>query len=131
MQVDGLLLQRPPQPFDEDIVEVSSPIVHSYFDVSLCQRRNPDCARLLAALVCSHYLWLAISSDCHQIQKLVFDGDVGDVAAPNLIGPRDGELPQRVWINALLWVLLAGVRPLVGGLQPHDVHQATHALPPG
>ena len=28
MQVNGLLLQRPPQPFDEDIVEVSSPTVH-------------------------------------------------------------------------------------------------------
>ena len=28
MQVNGLLLQRPSQPFDEDIVEVSSPTVH-------------------------------------------------------------------------------------------------------
>ena len=84
-----------------------------------------------------HYLWLAISGDsllqrlntkagiqrigkppsqnlagrpihdCHQIQKAVLDGDVGDVAAPNLIGPRDCELPQQVWINAVLWVLLA------------------------
>ena len=28
MQVDGLLLQRPPQPLNEDIVEVSPPTVH-------------------------------------------------------------------------------------------------------
>ena len=114
----------------------------------------------MAALVRIHYLWLAISGDsllqrlntkagiqrigklpsqnladrpihdCHQIQKAVLDEDVGDVAAPNLIGPRDCELPQKVWINAVLWVLLAGVRPLVDGLQPHDVHQATHTVPP-
>ena len=48
---------------------------------------------------------------------------IRDVAAPNLIGPRDCELPQQVWINKVLWVLLAGVRPLVDGLQPHDVQQ--------
>ena len=50
--------------------------------------------------------------DCNQIQKATFDGDVGDVTAPNLIRPRDCELPQKVWINTVLWVLLAGVRPL-------------------
>ena len=30
--------------------------------------------------------------DCHKIQKAVFDWDVGDVAAPNMIGPRDWQL---------------------------------------
>mgnify|MGYP000276212011 CR=1 FL=1 len=74
---------------------------------------------MLAAPVCVHDLWLAILGnsllqglnkeasiqrileppiqhfsrrpihDRHQIQKAVFDWDVGDVAAPNLIGPRD------------------------------------------
>jgi hypothetical protein len=28
MQVDGLLLQRPPHPFDEEIVEVTPTTVH-------------------------------------------------------------------------------------------------------
>ena len=74
------------------------------------------------------------------------------------IGPRDWELPQQVWINAMLWVLLAPfshmvcketiagqrvVGPLyplmhvnmhcraVDGLQPHDVHQATNTVSSG
>jgi hypothetical protein len=73
-------------------------------------------------------------------------------------GPRDWELPQQVWINAMLWVLLAPfshmvcketiagqrvVGPLyplmhvnmhcraVDGLQPHDVHQATNTVSSG
>ena len=34
------------------------------------------------------------------IIKATLDQDVGDVAAPNLIGARDCELPQQIWINA-------------------------------
>ncbi len=100
----------------------------------------------MAGLVRIHYLLLAISGDCllqrlntkagiqrigkppsqnlagrpihdrHQIQKAVFDWNVGDVAAPNLIGPRDWQLSQQVWINAVLRVLLARVWPFVDGL---------------
>ena len=115
----------------------------------------------MAALVHIHYCWLAISGgcilqrlnakagiqrigkpsgqnltgrpihDCHQIQKTFLDRDIGDVAAPNLIGSHDCELPQQVWINTMLWGLLAGVRPFVDGLQSHDVHQATNAVSSG
>ena len=28
MQVNGLLFQRPPQPFDEDVVEIAAPPIH-------------------------------------------------------------------------------------------------------
>lgn len=34
------------------------------------------------------------------IIKATLDQDVGDVAAPNLTGARDCELPQQIWINA-------------------------------
>lgn len=37
VQIDGLLFERPPQPFDEDIVEIPAPSVHLDFDVSLGQ----------------------------------------------------------------------------------------------
>jgi len=42
-------------------------------------------------------------------------------------------LVQAQWraINAVLWVLLAGVRPIVEGLQSYDVLQATQAMPSG
>ena len=42
----------------------------------------------------------------HQIRKTVPDWDLGDVAAPNLIGPCDRQLSQQVWINAVLRFLL-------------------------
>ena len=28
MQIDGFLLQRPPQPFAEDVVEIAAPTIH-------------------------------------------------------------------------------------------------------
>ncbi len=37
MQIDGLLFERSPQPFDEDIVEITTPSIHGYFDIGLGQ----------------------------------------------------------------------------------------------
>ena len=44
------------------------------------------------------------------------------------LGPRDRQLSQQVWPDLVLGMLLAGVRPFVDGLQPHDAHQAAHAM---
>ena len=115
VQIDGLLFERPPQPFDEDVVEIAAPPVHRDFDVSLGQGRDPGRARVLAALIRIHDLGLAVFGDglfqgsqrkswhpaylraartapcacpihdCHQIQEAVLHGDVGDVAAPNVV----------------------------------------------
>ena len=49
----------------------------------------------------------------HQIQKAVLDRNVGNVAAPNLIRPRDYELSKQIGIDPMLRMLFAGVRPLV------------------
>jgi hypothetical protein len=35
----------------------------------------------------------------HQIQNAVFNGDVCDVAAPNLIGPRNCKISQQLNLN--------------------------------
>ena len=61
--------------------------------------------------------------DCHQIYKAVLDGDVGDVAALNLIGPRDCELSQQVWIDPGVRILFADIWSLVPS------HACKHALP--
>ncbi len=66
--------------------------------------------------------------DCHQIQKAVLHGDVGNVAAPDMVRARDRQLSQQVWPDLVLGMLLAGVGPFVDGLQPHDAHQATHTM---
>ncbi len=68
--------------------------------------------------------------DRYQIQKAMLDWDVGDVAAPNLSGPRDCQLSQQIGIDPMLRVFLAGVWALINGLQTHNAHQATHTMPP-
>lgn len=32
LKVNGLLFQRPPKPFDEDVVEETTSLIHGYFD---------------------------------------------------------------------------------------------------
>ena len=46
-----------------------------------------------------------------------------------MIGPRDWQLSQQVWPDLVLRMLLAGVGPFIDRLQPHDAHQAAHAVP--
>ena len=127
-------------------------------DICRGQRRDPAGACVLAAPIRIHYFRLAIFcdsfpqrlnakagilrigeqlgqnlkghpiNDCHKIQKAVLDGNVGNIAAPNLIGPRECELPQKVWKSTVLWILLVGVRPPICGLQPHNIHQSTNTM---
>ena len=153
LQINGFRLVGSPQAFDEDVVEIAAPTIQRGFDVSVGQSRDPASACILLALVRIHYLWLAISGDshfqslnakagiqhtgkppgqnltgrpiidCHQIHIPVLDGDVGDVAALNLIGLRDCELPQQVWIDPRLRMLFAGIWSLVPS------HAGKHALP--
>lgn len=56
------------------------------------------------------------------------DRDVGNVVAPDVVWPRDRQLPQQVWINSVLRVLFAGVWSFVDGLQAHDAHQTAHTV---
>lgn len=51
LKVDRLLLQASPEPFDEDVVEVTTPAIHRDADPGLCQRRDPGRSRELAAPV--------------------------------------------------------------------------------
>ena len=58
--MDCLLLQRSPQSFVEDVVEIAALTIHRDFDISLRQRRDPAGAGVLAALIRIHDLGLAI-----------------------------------------------------------------------
>ena len=60
VQIDCLLLQGPPEPLDEGVVRIATAPIHRDFDISLRQRRDPACARVLAALIRIHDLGLAI-----------------------------------------------------------------------
>ncbi len=51
MQIDRLVLHRPPQPLDEDIVHASSPAVHGDRDTRVLEHAGELEAGELAALV--------------------------------------------------------------------------------
>ena len=51
VQIHSLLLQGSPEPFDEDIVEITTAPIHRDFDVRFGQCRDPASARVLAALI--------------------------------------------------------------------------------
>ena len=63
VQIDCLLLQGSPKPLNEDVVQIATASIHRDFDLSLRQRRDAACARVLAALIRIHDLWLAIFGD--------------------------------------------------------------------
>ena len=54
MQIRSLLFHRPPQPFIEDIIQISAASTHRDVDLSLGQSRDPASTCILAALVRIH-----------------------------------------------------------------------------
>ena len=129
MQVDALILQRAPQPFDEDVVEEPAPPVHRDSHPGLFQALRPSPRRKLAALIGVEYLRCAKAAqrliqridaepdvhgvrqtprqnlaapavhDRHQIQKALRKRYVGDVSAPHLIGSLNTDAPQQIRVN--------------------------------
>ena len=72
-----------------------------------------------------------------QIQKPTLHGNVGDVGAPDPIGPVDREPLEKIGINSMRGMGIAGSRGLIDRLQAHQSHQPAnpvtadaYALPP-
>ncbi len=124
MQIYDLLFEGSPQPFDEDVVEIAALPVHRDFDISFRQSGDPGHTIELRSLIPFHDLGLAAFCDgffqrlhtkagvqcvgeppCQhlarcpindrdQIQEATSHGDVGDVATPNMVWPRDRQFSQ-------------------------------------
>ena len=62
-EVNGLLFQGPPQPFDKDVVEVASAPIHRDAHSSNGQRRDPCRSGKLAVLIRVHDLGRAEFGD--------------------------------------------------------------------
>jgi len=62
-QIDLLVFHRPPQPFDEDVVETSALAIHRQFHTERQERGSELRRRELAALVCVEDLGRAKSRD--------------------------------------------------------------------
>jgi hypothetical protein len=61
--------------------------------------------------------------DDHQIEKPLGHRDLGDVRAPNLIDPVDGDPTEEVWIDFVRGCRFARFRALVDRHQPQQPHQ--------
>jgi len=75
VQVDAFLFQRPPEPFDDDVVEGTSFSIH---------RDAPG-----------QNLWRMPIHDRHQIQEHLTHWQVGDVSGPDRIGPGHADLSEN------------------------------------
>ena len=117
VQIDAFILQGPPQPLDEDVVDAAPFAVHRNPSANPFQAVSPDEGRELAALICVHDLgWAELVDrlvqslhaevgfqrvryppgqhlpgiqvhDGDQIEEAKAHRDVGDVSTPDLIGP--------------------------------------------
>jgi len=63
-----------------------------------------------------------------QIKQAPLHRDISDVSAPDLIGPRDQQTAQQVWIGLVALRRPAGVGRLIDRHQPHEAHQPTGAI---
>ncbi len=119
VQIDRLVLERSPQPLDEDVVHAATPSVNGDGDTRVFEHAGEVEAGKLAALVgvedfrrgvSDQRLGLGLDAEpgvhgvrqppgenmarrpihnCDQIQKAALDRDVGDVGAPHPVGAVD------------------------------------------
>lgn len=136
MEKDIFILDRPPQPFREDVIHTSTSSVHADFDVVLKNERGEIATCELDALIrvpdfrsCDlecirdrvnaevrfkrrrHFPCDDISAepikDGREIGEAAFQFHIGDVRPPNLIRFDDIESAKQIWIFLMRWVALA------------------------
>ena len=66
--------------------------------------------------------------DRDQVQEAALNRDVGDIGAPDLIGPVDRHPLEQIGINPVRGMRRTGSRRLVDGLQAHQSHQPANPM---
>ena len=66
--------------------------------------------------------------DRDQIQEAAAHRNVGDVGAPDLVGPVDCQPLEKVGINPMRRVWHAGPRRLIDGLKTHQPHEPANSV---
>ena len=143
VQVDAFILQGPPEAFDEDVVEAAPLAVHRDPGADPLQPVGPCEGRELRALIGIHDVrWAELVDrlvqrldaevgfqrvgdapgqhlsgepvhDSDQIQEALFHRQIGDVGAPDLIGPLHPQAAQQIGVGLVSLRGLAGVGFLV------------------
>ena len=156
--VDALILQRPPQPLDENVVHPATAAIHRNLDASLHQQLGKPQTGELAALISIEYLRPAMQCQgffqcfstefCihgirwpprqhlpagpvhhrNQIQKAPPHRNAGDVGAPDLVRLVDHLVAQQTGPDLVLRMRNRRLRSPVDRLQPHLPHQPLHLL---
>ena len=158
VDVDMLRLDGAPEAFYPDVVLAAAASIHADPDAESLACGQPQAARVLAALVGVDYLWRAMGFHGHaehldavllvqrvmkppghdgaavdihyrrQVHEPVQHRYVGDVDAPDLIGPGDGKSSQQVG-HPVLWLAQLGqALPRVYGGDAHLPHQPADTL---
>ena len=71
---------------------------------------------------------MAQSMIATRYRKAALNRDIGDVGAPHLVGSVDCQLPEKIGINPMRRMGVAGSRRLINGLQPHQAHQTPNPM---
>ena len=138
-EVEIVVLERPPQPLDEDVVLNAPATVHADGDAVVLEQVREDLAGELRSLVGVEDLRGSIAPDSlldgfcakvglhgvgylpgedlaavpvhdgHQIHEPSFHGDVGYVGRPHLVRAVDGKASEQVRIDLVLRVRSAGL----------------------
>lgn len=156
-QVNVLVLDAPPEPFDKYVVQRPAFSVHADGDIPVLQHLRELPGGELAALVRVEYIGLSPPLQCcHQrllakpdphrvgqgprqhiaaepvhhgaeVHEAVLHGHVGDVRGPDLVGALDAQAPQQVGEHLVLRVGHRCSLTVQRRANRHDSHQAQKA----
>jgi formylglycine-generating enzyme required for sulfatase activity len=156
-QIDIFVLDRPPQPFHEDVVQIPATAIHADPDLGRRQFISEIGSRELNPLIGVEDVWLALLQhspqrcqtkrtvqrvgqlpgqyitavpihDGYQIHEPIGHGHIGDVGTPNLVGPRDVQATQQVGVRLMRLVGDRQARLGINSLEAHYTHEAGHSL---
>ena len=161
VQIDLLVLHRPPEPFDEHVVPPRALAVHADGDLILDEHAGEVCPGELAALIGVDDLRPPMPGQsilqrldaerglhrdgdtprqhaprepvehCGEIDEAFRHRDIGDVHRPDLVRPHDFHAAQQIGIDLVPRLRLRRARAPVERLNAHAPHQRFDVTPAG
>ncbi len=153
------MLQRPPQPLDEDVVHPAAPAIHGDLDSRCCQRTSESRRGELRALIRIEDFRFAKASqsilkcreaerrvhcirnapsqnraarpidDRDEIEKASSYGQIRYIGRPDVIGPFDLQVAQQIGINLVAGRGLRRIRLWPKSSDPSASHSTKLRLP--
>jgi len=149
--VDQFVFERAPQPFDEDIVQRSPAAIHTDRDAALLERSQEVGRGELRTLIGvpdfrlakpergvergqaeggfhgigkfpTEYVTAEPVHDRDQIEKAALHRNIGNIAAPDMIGPLDGDAAQQVRVDLVVRVRAAQIGFGIVRFDPQNPH---------